>query len=65
MYTVDGKPFDSFFAAIAAADKAKTVVIEATTGQVRWRPGTVSATAAKRYQERVAAYRAQEEERHG
>ena len=60
MYEANGKPFTSFLAAIAEADKVKAVVVEVATGTIRWRPGTVSKKAQRMYRERKAAYAAQE-----
>jgi hypothetical protein len=44
-YSVNGEGFDSFTAAIKAAQPLRAVVIEVATGLVRWRP---AAPAAKR-----------------
>ena len=59
-YTVAGTPFDSFMKAIELADSLKVAVVEVATGKVRWTPGKVSAKARRMYQERLAAYQAQE-----
>lgn len=37
-YEVNGKPFDSFTAAIRYADSIKANVIEPATGLTRWEP---------------------------
>lgn len=46
MYTVNGAPFDSFFAAVAEAKKQNAEVFETSTGTRRWCP--VPKNAAKR-----------------
>ena len=60
IYEANGKRFSSFFAAINEADSAKTNVVEVSTGLIRWSPGNVSRKAQRMYEERKAAYEAQE-----
>lgn len=58
-YTVGGKPFASFTAAVAAASRTESTVVEVATGLTRWSPAPpVSARRVAYYQERVAAYEA-------
>lgn len=61
LYTVNGKPFESFKEAIAKASKTGSHVIEIRTGIVRWSPAPpVSAKRLRMYKERQAAFAAQE-----
>ena len=48
MYSVNEKPFESFFAAIEYAQPLRANVIEVATGLVRWRPAPIKA-ARKRH----------------
>jgi hypothetical protein len=60
MYSVNGNEFESFLDAVQAAKVIKAEVIEVATGKRRWAPGTTPLAALRRYQERKAAYDAQE-----
>ena len=61
MYEANGKPFDSFKAAVAYANEVKCDVIEVVTGIRRWHPATPpSAANMRQYRERQSAYAAQQ-----
>ena len=61
MYTVNGKEFSSYFAAIAEAKVHRADVIETATGNRRWTPpAQVSAKKMRRYEQQKAAYEAQQ-----
>lgn len=60
MYEVNGTKFDLFLPAARAAAAIGALVIEVSTGLVRWSPAPpVSAKRAARYREQQAAYAAQ------
>ena len=61
MYEANGKPFDSFKAAVAYANEVNCDVIEVATGIRRWHPAPPpSAAKMRQYRERQAAYAAQQ-----
>lgn len=61
MYQVNDAKFDSYFQAIAAAKASNVNVIESATGTIRWEaPKPVSKKKIKQYNERKAAYDAQQ-----
>jgi len=58
-YTVDGTPFTSFTAAVAAASRTQSRVVETATGLTRWSPAPpVSTRRLAYYHERLAAHEA-------
>lgn len=61
MYSVNNETFDSFMAAVRAAEKIGAEVFEVETGIRRWHPAPkVDAKRMRRYHEQKAAYEAQQ-----
>jgi hypothetical protein len=60
MYTVNEKSFESFTAAVNYAQQMRCDVIESETGIRRWYPASISRKALRMYNERKAAYAAQQ-----
>ena len=61
MYTVNGKEYTSFFAAIAEGKESDSDVIEIATGMVRWTPPkSVTKKQLRMHEERKSAYAAQQ-----
>ena len=59
MYTVNGKPFQSFTAAIAYANPLRADVLDVATGARRWTPApTVSKARMKKYENQKNAHAA-------
>lgn len=64
MYTVNTATYDDFLDAVRAAKPINADVYEVATGLRRWTPAqTPNAKAMRLYQERLAAYRAQQASR--
>lgn len=59
--TATGQSFESFIAAVAAGKAAGSEVVQADNGVRRWAPAApVTSKQIRRYNERAAAYAAQQ-----
>lgn len=59
MYSVNGTTFVDYFAAVKAAKAIGSVVVLASTGEVKWSPAPAVSESRKRvYQSRLNAYKA-------
>lgn len=62
MYSVEGQIYNSFLAAIGAAEKIGANVIMVSNGSVKWSPAPqVSRKKMRKYQNQLAAYNAQQQ----